>query len=272
MENGKINISKTEFGAYEVDIVGMMYLLKNKKIPIDSVVVTCMKSDKAFVFLDTFLVGESINDTYILYVEDDDDDSHVARLKTLPGLNVQVCDMPEDKAKELAKEILGDDYEEEDEMDIISPYLEADDLMMDATFLVYPVDILLAVKAEIKSEPKAAPKTENAFSVPQNIIHYEEALHRLKNGETVSLDKTGDGHFELVNPGDALSPEDILKGVWSLSHVSMSFPTVDEMADRLATFLSAVTPKHQQAVTKEDLMHDMTIAEFLNKLKDSSDN
>lgn len=254
-------ILQNQHGAYEVDIVGMMHLLKTRKIPVGSFVVSLFADKNTHYLLDAYTVCQSVHKSHVLMLEEDMEEA-VEKIKQLPGMGLTEIDFSSSGMDDFS-DILGLDYDDEFDdflMDESSMYLELDDLSMDALYMIYTPEVLK--KAEEKPE---APH--------RSIIHYEEALHRLKNGENVYLDY-GPHKFSLVTPKHTLSPDAVLTGVWAISTEAEKGPTdstqmaAGDLNERLGAFLESVTPEGEQSETVEELKHDAEMDALLRKLKD----
>lgn len=250
MDN-KLIIKKNQHGAYDVDIVGLMHILKHQLVPLQSTVIACMDPKGGqMLYLDTYIVEESLAGGYILLYNDEDMDNTVAHMNQLPGVSVAQLSMPEDV------QAMIDELDDEEE----TPYLELDDMMMAARYLVYPKGLI--DKAQLFNKESYA------------IIHYEEALHRLKNGESVFVDYNNEDTFKRVAPNSQLTPEMILKGVWAISETSEAKDvasdkySLNDLNERLEAFLSSVTSDEEEVESLSDITHDAEMLDFLNKLKD----
>lgn len=97
------------------------------------------------------------------------------------------------------------------------------------------------------NEPNLSHNRSNKIDYEQ--IHYEEALTRMKNGETVYFDYE-DADMEIVNGEHTFSPEVILDALWFTSNgvkgkkpktlqqaPKNALPSVDSIFDRLENFL-----------------------------------
>lgn len=107
-------------------------------------------------------------------------------------------------------------------------------------------------------------------------IHYEEALHRMKNGESVFLDTEGKASMQKCSKETHLSAEAILKGTWFITTETSkpkakqkkkksktdNYPGIsaDTLFDRLDAFLSS--QEDSDEIYSE---YDALMAEFLGQ-------
>ena len=118
-------------------------------------------------------------------------------------------------------------------------------------------------------EPTAVPS-----KAEYSEIHYEEALHRMKNGESVFLDTEGKTSMQKCSKETTLSAEAILKGTWFIATEANNTKTKkkqttkrkqadlspDNLFDRLDSFLSS-----QQQPGENYSEYDALFAEFIGQ-------
>lgn len=175
------------------------------------------------------------------------------------------------------------DFLEGDEMEWISDYFEIDEDAMNATYYVNT-----AVATEFKPE-----LINTQTDIHYENVHYEEALTRMKNGETVYLDYE-EFDMQKMTVGDALSPAMVMDGLWFISeetkgikkeNLSLKESSFEDLMavspDRLSLLLINYLEEHERKVTKqtkipkiektvlpEDIIQgflDMTLLDFLTQ-------
>ena len=256
--DGEILIEKNEDGVLRTDISGLMYMLKNKRISSDTVVVAVMgESLEEGDYISTYIVKESVTGANTLVCLMDEDE-----------LDIDTSDFPFDTdspfdSGDFLEETIGFSIEYDEESFGESMFLELDELMMDCTYFIYPT---------------------KPTSKHYDIIHYEEALHRLRNGESVYIDYGKEEAFRKIDSSELLTPDMVIEGIWATSpdvkglkeeskkkNIDPFSNTHETLGERLEEFLKKDFQNSPNAPSKKkqrEIIHDLTIDEFLNKLRD----
>lgn len=276
MKHGDIYLNKSPEGFYHVDVTGLLYILKNKIVPVGSTVLGVLPastdwglSENERVYLDTYEVCASDGNHHILNLVETDWEEELSQLNDLPGTQVAFYDAEsgEQVNQDELENIFGlssEDFADlmDGAMDDLSPFLELDEVMMDAEYYVYPPG------TDGHQSSKAAEQPERF-----EIIHYEEALHRMKHGEEVYVEK--DETFTKKTNEDALTPDLLLEHTWATSNRVKGIKTKEEkdihnpindiegsLEERLSDYL------YEGKVTEKEMSHDLDVLNLLQEIRD----
>lgn len=131
----------------------------------------------------------------------------------------------------------------------------------DALFEIYPrvLEAVYYIDVEV-GEMLALNSTRIEPAQQYEQIHYEEALTRMKNGETVYLDFGKTTEMKKMNSADVLTADMVIEGTWFTSPEikgkkdpslrkkapEIEMPTLDSLFDRLETFLEEEEKKERK--------------------------
>ena len=130
-----------------------------------------------------------------------------------------------------------------------------------ALFEIYPraLEAVYYIDVEI-GEMLALNSNQIEIKQQYEQIHYEEALTRMKNGETVYLDFGKTAEIKKMDSSDSLTADMVIEGTWFTSPEikgkknpalrnktsEIDMPSLDSLFDRLETFLEEEEKKERK--------------------------
>lgn len=245
-KNDRIFINKDKDGRLETDITGLIYLLKEKKISPDSLVVSSINESLINIgeedfTLDTYVVEESMFGDYILIRQGEDFQDELSFVLEMNDEEIDITEMFD-----------------------LTEYFEIDELSIGATYYIYPAE-------EIKNKH-------------MHIIPYSEALVRMEQGKSVHLDFQSDNVFVKVDSDTDITSDMLIEGMWAIAtddpttdeinpnKIKKIDPFVESpetLTDRLAQHLAKdLKPKEMDSEEKDNLI-DSLLSLFLKENVDN---